>query len=214
MIHHDRPTQAHQLYLPFCAQPSAVCRMLLENMESTKSFMLSKTRDQGENWQNKRVHSGASKDQDGNIARGCAKTWGQREGNESYRFESGKGKPTRLLNEAAERTHWFLFCWHAAGQFYGVILAWHQVGFFQVKRSGTKSEASHLCWDSSGGRWEALKLCCMSSGTKSNVSSCGAKVAVPNRMLWRCVAKVAVRNWMLCSCRAKVAKLDALQLWC
>ena len=125
-------------------------------------------------------------------------TWGQREGNESYQFESGKGKPTRLLNEAAERTHWFLLCWHAAGQFYGVILAWYQIGFFQVKRSGTKSEASHLCWDSSGGRWEDLKLCCMSSDTKSKVSSCGAKVAVPRR----CVAKEAVPNRMLGSCVA------------
>ena len=57
-------------------------------------------------------------------------TWGQREGNESYQFESGKGKPTRFLSEAAERTHWFLLCWHAARQFYGfygVILAWYQV---------------------------------------------------------------------------------------
>ena len=34
-------------------------------------------------------------------------TWGQREGNESYQCESGKGKPTRLLNEAAERTQLF-----------------------------------------------------------------------------------------------------------
>ena len=31
-------------------------------------------------------------------------TWGQREGNKSYQFESGKGKPTKLLNGAAERT--------------------------------------------------------------------------------------------------------------
>ena len=77
----------------------------------------------------------------------------------------------------------FLLCWHAAGQFYGVIFGMYQTGFFQVKRSGTKSEATHFCWDSSGGRWEAVKLCCMRSGTKSNVSSCGAKVAVPNRML-------------------------------
>ena len=139
-------------------------------------------------------------------------TWGQREGNESYQFESGKGKPTRLLNEAAERTHWFLLCWHAAGQFYDAILAWYQIGFFQVKHSGTKSEASHLCWHSSGGRWEALKLCCTSSCTKSNVSSCGAKVAVPNRMLWRRVAKVAVRNWMLFSCGATVAVPNRM-LW-
>ena len=36
-----------------------------------------------------------------------SKTWGQREGNESYQCERGKGKPTRLLNEAAERTQLF-----------------------------------------------------------------------------------------------------------
>ena len=84
------------------------------------------------------------------------------------------------------------------------VLFWHgtryQIGFFQVKSSGTKSEASHLCWDSSGGRWEALKLCCMSSGTKSNVSSCGAKVAVPDALK--------------ACCKSSGTKLDFLQLWC
>ena len=88
------------------------------------------------------------------------KIWGQREGNENYQFESGKGKPTRLLNEAAERTHWFLLCWHAAGQFYGVILAWYQIGFFQVKRSGTKSDALKVCCNSSGTKLDALQLWC------------------------------------------------------
>ena len=40
--------------------------------------------------------------------------------------------------------------------------------------------------------------------------SCGAKVAVPNRMLWRCVAKVAVPNRMPWS----VVKKNRYQIGC
>ena len=96
------------------------------------------------------------------------------------------------------------FCYVCTPQDSSTVLFWHgtryQIGLFQVKSSGTKSEASHLCWDSSGGRWEALKLCCMSSGTKSNVSSCGAKVAVPDALK--------------ACCKSSGTKLDFLQLWC
>ena len=60
-------------FVPFSGQPSAVWRVLLEKMESKKSFMLSYSVIK-DKMGKKHVHSAASKDKDGNIVRGCAKS--------------------------------------------------------------------------------------------------------------------------------------------
>ena len=107
-------------------------------------------------------------------------TWGQREGNESYQSESGKGKPTRLLNEAAERTQLF-----AAKKVR--LVEWRHT--WRQRYFGRCPVPNRMLWR------------CVAKVAARNwmLRSCGAKVAVPNRMLWRCVAKVAVPNRMLWS---------------
>ena len=153
-------------------------------------------------------------------------TWGQREGNESYQCESGKSKPTRLLNEAAESTQLFAakkvrwvewrHTWRQC--YFGRCpvpnrMLWRCVAKVAVQNWMMRGDDLfkefvflNVLLSFSLGQFSLLlaAFCSQNLWFACFLLHFGvARVAGPNWMLSSCVAKIAVPNRMLSSCNIR-----------